>query len=230
MSAELVDSLLSEALGWGWRIRLYPDSCLFIAIWLRALCKSWLRFFSSFACRFHQISHSEPPWSGFSNPPRFLEGESPDEHHCLGVLVTQVKKGCVPAYCLTHIPGGIPPPAALGWDVPRSTWSEVRAPKSEDHRPKGAATGTHPRSVHMKGNHGEVRKRALLTLGHLGESPNVHWVKDSRYKTVHCLVCSREPRIRHNGCGDRDKHREHLWGQRWPGEGQEKRLCGEEDV
>lgn len=32
---------------------------------------------------------------------------------------------------------------------------------------------------------------------------NVHRVKDSRYKIVHCLICSREPGIRHNGCGDR---------------------------
>lgn len=64
---------------------------------LRVPCRSLLRFLPSFSYRFYQISHSEPQWSGFSNPPQFLEKESRDESVTLllnKVLVAWIE--CLP--------------------------------------------------------------------------------------------------------------------------------------
>lgn len=64
-----------DSFGRGWRTE--GSICifvvhLFIYALLRVPCRSLLRFLPSFSYRFYQISHSEPQWSGFSNPPQFL--------------------------------------------------------------------------------------------------------------------------------------------------------------
>lgn len=57
-------------------------------------CRSLLRFLPSFSYRFDQISHFEPQWNDFSNPPQFLEEESPDGSVTLWLKVSMawVKK------------------------------------------------------------------------------------------------------------------------------------------